>query len=936
QHLDSTPLTHSNTYKIGGVIGYGENVELTKVIHRGRIEIEHAGIREDHLMIGGMFGELSNEVTLHKIYQIGSLSLMPTSTNAIKLAGLGNLEQAHALIKQSVHDGDIELLTEEVTLTNLERLEQTLYVTSGYNLINSESQVTGIYQYQDMNLDLSYVDHYTHLVTTINDSSATIYQAENNGNLNFYTSKPLTNPIMQYGALLSGPHISATYLRNEGDIELVLTQSDTLSTPVSKLEVIGVMEKLNDQHILRDVYQGGNITITTSPMLNFDIPIHISGVLLYHLNESFSTDLAIDPTSIDFNHIEGPIHNILQSGNITVHGFFEADIYASGILFEQHGLLTQSVNIGDINLTNLNDIETTYLEASGITHHMIGAYAQLFDSVNSGDIFVKQMSLNGYAHASGITLRNDINASLQYIASSQTHHLSKIAFTMNYGDVYAWSESIETSYTISQETKTKASGILASGILSVVNSINLGQIGSKYLASGMIGFLPLNRFGTLPESEVYISNLIQYGKIRAISSYDWVDDIYEISDDQLPARTTYNAYGAMVGKIHTGTQTWAFAGDVTYPIDRIYFGYLINIDPIINIFANAPELSSSWADGFGNLQEANEVILNMLKYMGTTNPNDQSKAPFTYFFQGGWIGQYMGKVIDSYDLTDEEGGLFHTSHPFRSTRPIFSGTDQYIHDYITFIDKDHVNPYILNQLEAHTGQSLPGFYALSSSEKIGQGIFMPDNLDIENLHPYDPTTHQLDISWLGLADDSSSISYQLYVEMRQIRASFSATIYDLELQELDTSGDIKASGLTLSSPVIDENRKLITYYMPSNAELLLDTTATFMDIYRFIEVSDGLGRKVPDLVASGEQTYTWVGDYKKDGNDFVEIGPYHTTGTYMVSTNDTQPIDSYSRNTPVYSQTQLAPDGTLTTLFKHTPHTFIIFLWYGSGYRVQT
>ncbi|MDO9629357.1 MAG: hypothetical protein Q7I99_05590, partial [Acholeplasmataceae bacterium] len=134
------------------------------------------------------------------------------------------------------------------------------------------------------------------------------------------------------------------------------------------------------------------------------------------------------------------------------------------------------------------------------------------------------------------------------------------------------------------------------------------------------------------------------------------------------------------------------------------------------------------------------------------------------------------------------------------------------------------------------------------------------------------------------------------------------------------------------APIIDEKRGLITYYLPSNASILNNQAFSMMDIYSFVEVSEGLGRKVPNIVLSGDQTYTWVGNYKKVGLDYVEIGPYHTTGIYDVITNDLQPVTSYNRNTPVYSLTNWAADATITPIMKHTPHTFVLFWWQATGY----
>jgi hypothetical protein len=730
----------------------------------------------------------------------------------------------------------------------------------------------------------------------------------------------LTHDTPFYTMIAQGNHIHFEHLRNEGDLSVFITHNQSQTYLLSSFNVSGLIEKLSDGYTAKHLFNGGKIQLSTNGSTTISNHVFVSGIAILHENTSYSNERGIDPMSIDFESIDGSLHNVLNHGDITVEGNFLSHVYASGILVKQKGLITNAINLGDIFVSNLLTTTSSHVSSSGISSLLIGSYATIMDSANYGRIASNHISTTGYAHASGIVVRNDLNDDLTLALPTANHHLSKIAFTINYGDVYAWSETIETSYTIDMESKVKASGILAMGVLSVVNNVNFGHIASKYTAAGFISLIPLNHFGTLPANQVYMSNLIQYGEIRVLSSYDWVEDSY-IESQTMPSRTPYYAFGAIVGKIHTGTTTWAFAGDVTYPIDRIYFGYLINFDAIINMFDNAPELSSSWADGFGNLQEANDVILNMLAYMGTSNPNDNSKAPFTYFFQGGWIGQYMGKIIDHYIISDAEGGFFHETFAFRSSRPIYSGTDQYIHDYISYIDYSHVNPELLNDLETQTGQTFPGFYALSSSKGINECIFMPDNLEITSLHPFDELTSTLDTTWLGTADNPESIAYALYTKMRQTRASFAATIYDLELSQTDSLGNLISNGLSLNSPVIDETRKLVTYYLPSNAEILNQTSSSLMNVYRFIEVSEGLGRKVPDIVVSGEQTYSWIGDYKKSGENFVEIGPYNTLGTAMVSTTDLEPYSSYNRNTPVYSQTMMAEGATLSSLFKHTPHT---------------
>ena len=194
---------------------------------------------------------------------------------------------------------------------------------------------------------------------------------------------------------------------------------------------------------------------------------------------------------------------------------------------------------------------------------------------NNGDIIVVSNTSNGFTHASGIVLRNDRLESGIDINQEGTHQFAKIMFSANYGDIYAYNNNDESSYSIVDETKSKASGILAIGLLSSFNNLNFGNIYSNHLASAMIGFIYLNKFGTIGYDEVYIANSMNYGYVREILAYDAYDMSFTIDMSQSPSTSSQKAFGAIVGKIHTNTTTWAFAGDVLYPIDRIYFGYLI-------------------------------------------------------------------------------------------------------------------------------------------------------------------------------------------------------------------------------------------------------------------------------------------------------------------------------------------------------------------------
>lgn len=929
-----TALNMEQFQMIGGVLGYGSNVQFQEVVYTGHMTYQPPLLNANHVYIGGLFGLLKDTVFINQALQKGVLTVLPKTSEKAVISGLGHLDNSTFKLARLTHQGSLFIDTSTLLLTEEVRYHQQIELSLGLNIKGSSGHMEGLFNRSSVNVDATYVDGYATLLYGKENSDIHLFHLENKGHVNMTTSDALTQEKITYTMMVYGENMHLEHLRNTGDMLFNIGHHISSSYPMSSLNLSGITNVLSEGFEGKDIFQGGEITLKTLGGVSFDADVYVAGIVLHHLNTAYSIHRQIDPTSINFVSMDGPLHNVLNTGDLQVSGTYAKHIYNSGIVYQQHGLMTKAFNLGDIFVSNTHQTTSSHASASGITSLLIGPYATVMDSANSGNIHVTQMSVSGTSHASGIVIRNDLKSDLTQASPLDNHHLSKIAFTINYGDVYAWGETNESSHTISNQSKVKSAGILAMGVLSVVNNVNYGHIYSKYTASGFIGLIPLNHFGTLNPHEVYMSNLIQYGKVRQITAYDWVEKTYTESQ-QLPTRTAYYAFGAMVGKIHTGTQSWAFAGNVTYPIDRIYFGYLINMDDMINMFDNAPDLSSSWADGFGNLQEANQVILNMLAYMGTSKLSDNSKPPFTYFYQGGWVGQYMGKVIDHYSISDHEGGFFSETFPFRSSRPVYSGTDQYIHDYIAYIDKDHANPELIARLEVSTGQSFPGLYALSSSEGINEGIFMPDNLDILALSPYSEAEGSLDTGWLGEAGNEGSIAYMLYTVMRQTRASFAATIYDLELTQSDASGAYIPGGITLNSPVIDQTRKMLTYYLPSNAQILTQTSSSLMNVYRFIEVSEGLGRKVPDLVVSGEQTYSWIGDYKKSGDHFVEIGPYHTTGTVMLQTSDLEPVTSYARGTPVYGKTDLAADATLSTLFKHIPHTYVLFWWQATGYRVN-
>ena len=926
-----------STVYLGGIIGMGSIETMERVINTGDLLSNRENQIIDNLYLGGIIGmgsQVNDEISFTN--NSGSLDVNIESNINLNIAGFGYLtnNDENVEIRSLTNTGTIHFLYPIGSdLTETELALMNVYVSGVLIADQISGEIEGLFNSSNLNLDLDIIDQVAGAIIVKNTSQLSLFQAYNTGNINLTSNYVLTQDELMVSGIAIGSNMTMEQLRNEGNISIEIDHPTSASVINGNLYVVGLFNEVSQGQTAKDGYNGGNITITKDLSVSVDYNVYASGIAYINSNNNLYSELDLETDSIDITYEEGSMDHFLNDGELSIHGNFNQSVRAAGILMMNSSLLTSAMNLGNIEIYN-DCTNNSEAEAAGIVYLMDTSYAQLRDSANYGTVKVVSSSTVGYAHASGIVLRNDRLIDGSNIVPGTTNQLAKILFTVNYGDVYAWNGTDEATYTIINETRAKASGILTIGLLSIVNNVNYGNIYSKYLASGIIGFLYFNKFGTIDANQVYISNSINYGKIRQITAYDAETELFTINLTTVPISSTEDVFGAIVGKIHTGTSSWAFAGDVTYPIDRVYFGYLLNFDEKVNMFSLAPSLSTTWADGFGNLEAANDAILNMLQYMATTNPNDQSAEPFTYFYSGGWIGQYMGKVISYYDVSDTEDGMFYEGFAFRSFRPIYTGTDQYIRNFIEYIPLEKVNPVIISKIEADTNFTYPGIYALSSSMGIENGIFIPDNFDLSGLDPHTLDEIEVDTTWIGNDIDPTSIAYKLYVGMRQIQANFATSIYDMELKQTDEYGEYIDGGMILDAPIIDSARGLITYYLPSNAAVLSGNTSTLMDVYRFIEVSEGLGRMVPDIVVSGEQTYSWIGDYKKSGSDFVEIGPYNTSGIYNPTSSDIEPYLSTSRSVPVYEQTAMDVNSTIPYLYEHTPHTRFIIWWTASGYRL--
>ncbi len=951
----SYTASYTGTTYTSGMVGYGTINNIYKAVYDGSINTYENGF-VDTIYAASMFANITDVTgSIEYVYNAGEINTHIDQSLTLYQQGIGyfsDLEDTLSISSVTNH-GMMDLDTvSSLSASVLDDIE--VYLSGVLSIADTDAVLYGIYHDILQNqIDFSLVDTYSGIVTNLTDNSIEATKLYQTGHLDLYSNNILTNDVINIAGVALGENFNFTNIRQTGDIEIYVDHATDLVTS-PRLNIYGVFESLSHGYQAKEILNTADITVIKDPSVYANYDVFVSGILGYHKNDSqIYDDLSISHNSIDITEESGNLDTLLNDGDIYIRGNFDGSVRAAGIVLYNRSLLTNAINLGDIDIVNNIQTANDEVEAAGIAYLMSGEYAQLKDTANHGEIRVISNTSLGYAHAAGIAVRNDrLENGYNVVQNTHDNERAKITFSINYGNIFAFSNVNESGYTIINETRSKAAGIFAIGILSNINNVNYGNVYSKYLAAGIIGFIYYNRFGTVNYDEVFISNSMNYGKIRQITAYDSGSDQLTYNNTATPPTNVQSGFGAIVGKFHTGTSTWQFVGDVNYPIDRIYFGYLLNFDEKIDMFASAPAPdASNFYDSEELIDTFDTVISGMIANMATTNPNDDSVPPFAEFtiLIYIWIfpvERQFGQDIKSYELNDGEDGIFYETFGFRSSRPVFGSTDQFIRDYIQYLPREKVNEPLLNQIEADTSNTFTGIYALSSSTGIGNGIFIPDHFVTEGLNLYDEANPTGDASWLGDPMTPGSISYDLYYLMRQIKSVFATTIYDLEIKQVDSNGDYIEDGLTLTDPVIDEARGLLTYYIPSNAEILDGQTPQSLTVSKYVEVSPGItgARYVPELLGSGAPTYKWVGTHKKVNDQMVAIGPYaELSGTNVYNVVRGNQYYEYSEtrlsrlNPPLYQYTETNGSigtGVIDEIVNFSGYT-VTQIWFWTFYDME-
>ncbi|MBN2300727.1 MAG: hypothetical protein JXC31_06020, partial [Acholeplasmataceae bacterium] len=940
-----------STLYLGGAIGTGSVDTANQILQTGTIISHQDGGFINEYYISGIVGLMTDQFGgIHQIDQKGDIDVRLTNPVKLYLSGAMNIDATNSssdavfTLYSITNHGSLSLshpLGHVFSIIELALNE--IHIAGTLITKNIEASINGLFNTSDLSFDISLIKNLSGVLLALDTQSIDLIQSYNTGNITLESYANLTQDTIHISGNVISENINLDELRNEGDITIGLNHDSLISSGM--LYVNGLFSVVSQDYQALNGYNGGDISITNMLSVIINYKIYLSGIAYHNANTNYFNLHSIDHESInDLALINGSVDHMLNHGDLSIVGSFANDTVISGILSINESLLSSSINLGHIS----NHIEAATLsqkiESSGLVYLMTGAYAQIIDGANNGQIEALSLNEMGYAHASGIALRNDLNIDGSVIDTTSENQYAKIWFSINYGDIYAFNGLDETSYNISNETHSKASGIFNMGLLSVIDVINYGNIYAKYLAGGIVGSLDFTHFNTYAPNQVYLANTINYGKIRSISDYS---ETYQIDMQSVPLRQIYNAFGSTIAKIHTSTLTWeflSFSSSDIFPIDYITFGYMLNFDVLSNMVGNSPEVTleaSIATNGIGNT-----VLMAIIEKFMTTNPNDDSKAPFNLFFiEVSPKGSFYGKHISSFAMSDEVNGIFNSDFLFRNLPVSYSGTNQYLKNYFSYVSFDKASESLITKLEQDQAETYLGLYILSSSSGISNGIYLPDQFDYTGLSPH-YSGAEVNLDWLGSIEDSDSALFQITYQMRQIKRSYATTIYDLEIKQVDEFGNPIIDGLSLNKPIIDESRGLITYYLPSNASILSGTSVQNLSTYSYVEASEGLGRKVPNVYENGQWIYKWVGNYKKSGYEYIAIGPYNTTGTNDVIFNTSTSNDKSAQNSDYINNTTYSildltgENAVLNSIYVHLPHVKQVinnnYWWESTGIYVNS
>ncbi len=703
----NTSTAYTNLY-VSGVIGrvLGIRNQIFELTNQGSVEAYLSGSTSSTSYVAGILNAdivvtASNSLTQSEFVNNANQRLFYASSLA---------NRANVNIKSSGNNlnytSGINVLSKNGFISQISNL---------YNLPNNElyqaNNTSGKYTSKlgEQTIDVSIAQSYAGLLNNItSDTSSTLNLSDsyNLRDITFSDSASISSDLY-YAGCVRGAKVNYSKVYNEGKLSFTISKS--VST-TRTLNVSGVFEELSNGYSARYIFNGADITFTDKATSTLKLDLNIAGIVLN--NKSVDSSSSQRVTSNDFDkETIGTLDNAINNGNILVtstnldknmasasgndvstitfpqltsNTYLNGNINASGVTITNNGIISNTFNLGDVNLEVFALSEVTY-NASGIACYLDGEYAGIKNSANNGDISVVNMANmttgSGTAslyseYVSGIAGKNN---------TTNTNINEIISFTINYGTIKGYAGYINTARSTISSQHSYVAGILAYGACNIVNVLNYGNIYGSEVVGSMIAGFDLNTSSTT----FYLSNTINYGNVKLLAHYNvngttrtnaTFTDITSLESIYVTVGTYttkddygYNYVGAMFGLVNFASGSGA----------KLNIRYVINFYQSQSITQTDNQLNNPTTaidtDTFITCKDANE----------TFGSSKVAFAPLsTISDSAGNVGVFSSDFIFRKAIKGDTTAVDYTNHI----------TDKYISDYFSFVVYDKVNTYLIEKI----------------------------------------------------------------------------------------------------------------------------------------------------------------------------------------------------------------------------------------------
>lgn len=734
----------AHDYSVAGILGGGYVTNTNKLENKGSITVSNAS-NYTSLYTSGVIGRLLGiRNQINELTNQGTITTTLSTANSY-VSGILNADiiqtASHSFTRSEFVNNANQCLFYASSLTNRANVVinnscTNLYYTSGINVLSNNgfiSQVSNLYNlaysetYRANNttgkyttglnaqtIDMAKTPKYAGLVNNIVSSdsnsvqgSLDLSQSYNLRDITFTDSTSISTDLY-YAAVARGENINYSNIYNEG--KLTFTVSNSITTTKS-LNVSGVFEELTNAFDARNIFNGADILFTDNATSTLKLNLNIAGIVLN--NESVDNSTSQNPTKSDFDKESiGTLDNAINNGNIKVTSTkldktmtsassttvttitfpvlssntkLDGNINVSGITIKNNGIISNTFNLGDINLEVFALSSVTY-NAAGIACELDGQYASIKNCANNGDISVINM-------ANMVTSSSTDNQPSKYYKeyvsgivginnTTSTNVNEVISFTINYGTIKGYSGYVNPKEKTSNYSYV--AGILAYGACNIVNVLNYGNIYGSEVAGSICGKLDL---ANTSKDTVYLANTINYGNIKLLKHYNVngititnasFTDIENLDSKYISVGTygtidTYNyAYvGAMFGIVDFASGSYA----------KLNIRYVLNFYQGQSITQENHQLNSYTIDTttFITCKDANDKFgSSSIKYAPLSTISDSA----------GNVGVFSSDFIFRKAINKDSTAVDYTNHI----------TDKYITDYFSFVVYDKVNTNLLEKI----------------------------------------------------------------------------------------------------------------------------------------------------------------------------------------------------------------------------------------------